>query len=332
LSRIKKKICFTSGDINGIGLETFLKAFSDGAFDSSKISLITNSEILAETAEHLYYDLIIEAEIANIAGRSFSIVECTTYPELDFGKISKDAGLLAGESIEKAVSCCLSGEQDAMVTLPIQKESVYLAGWTYPGHTEMIASRCGVKDPLMIMESKGTRVCLLTIHIPLKDVPNYITPYRIKSITEKFIRSVNSDFGVDKPRIALLALNPHGGENGSIGTEELDIYNATIDEINGYSNDEYVVEGPFPADGFFAHGAYKKYDGIIASYHDQGLIPLKLLAEGGGVNYTGGLQIIRTSPDHGTAMDIAGKNISNPQSLVDAYNLAFQISDNRNNR
>lgn len=326
----KNRICFTVGDCNGIGLEIFFGALEAGMFEASEITLIANSRIVEEYLEHFNIDFSIEGDIITLSSKRVLIEECTTYPELDFGKVSRDSGLLAGEAVEKAVAGCLHGKYDAMITLPIQKESVYLAGWRYPGHTEMIAAKCGIRDPLMIMEHNGLRVTLLTIHIPLADVSKHITPFRIKTVLNNFAKSLRSDFGINSPKIAILSLNPHGGENGSIGTEEIDIYNTTLNELRLEVKQLSIsLDGPFPADGFFAHGSYKNYDGILASYHDQGLIPLKLIANGGGVNFTGGLPIIRTSPDHGTAMNIAGKGKANSQSLIDAYRLALEIIENR---
>ncbi|GAB5464704.1 MAG: hypothetical protein Kapaf2KO_01400 [Candidatus Kapaibacteriales bacterium] len=283
--------------------------------------------MVKDYAEHLGYSLVEEKEnYFLLDSEPFQLIECVTSPELSFGTVSKDAGLLAGESIEKGVASCLANEIDALVTLPIQKESLYLAGWTYPGHTEMIAARCGSNNPLMIMEHQGLRVTLLTLHISVSEIPKYITSYRIDTIVKGFDKTLKRDFAVTNPKIALLSLNPHAGENGNIGTEEIDIYLDAIEELR---KENITIEGPFAADGFFAHGAYKNYDGVVASYHDQGLTPLKLLANGGGVNFTGGLSIVRTSPDHGTAMDIAGKGMANPQSLIDAFDLAIEIVNNR---
>jgi 4-hydroxythreonine-4-phosphate dehydrogenase len=330
LANNKHRICFTSGDCNGIGLEVFLKSVASGAFLESENTLICNSAVLEDYAEHYSMELSQEGDTITCGQGQFKLEDCVTSPELEFGAISKDAGLHAGESIDKAVVGCLEGSYDAMITLPIQKESVYLAGWTYPGHTELIAARCGVRHPLMIMEHEGLRVTLLTIHVPLRQVPAHISVYRINETVSAFARCLKKDFGVVEPKIALLGLNPHSGENGNIGTEEVDIYSEALLDLRGQGHtDGFSIDGPLPADGLFAHGAYKEYDGIVASYHDQGLIPLKLLAAGGGVNYTGGLQIVRTSPDHGTAMDIAGKSKANPKSLQDAYKLAIEIADNR---
>lgn len=333
MAESRLKIAFTAGDCNGIGLEIFLKCINAGLLSYSDITLICNSVLLEDYAEHYGFELEQKDTLIHLGKGSFGLLDCVTSPELEFGAVSRDAGLLAGESIDKAVAGCLAGDFDAMLTLPIQKESVYLAGWTYPGHTELIAARCGVKNPLMIMEHQGLRVTLLTIHIPLRQVAQSITDYKIKETVRAFARCLKQDFSVEKPKITLLGLNPHSGENGNIGTEEIDIYDSSVKDLQEEGLTEgYEIVGPLPADGLFAHGGYKSFDGIIASYHDQGLIPLKLLAAGGGVNYTGGLQIVRTSPDHGTAMDIAGKNKASLQSVIDAYNLALNIAENRKKR
>ena len=169
-------------------------------------------------------------------------------------------------------------------------------------------------------------MALVTIHEPVSAVPGMITKELIKSKGKVFINSLKFDYGIREPMIAVLGLNPHSGENGSIGTEELDIITPAINDLNGPG---YSAYGPFPADGFFAHGNYMDYDGILAMYHDQGLVPLKLLAQGGGVNFTAGLNIVRTSPDHGTAFSIAGKNIANPQSTFESIILAIEIANRR---
>ena len=262
-----------------------------------------------------------------IMHRFCPVIECPAKAVVDFGKISLDAGKLSAEAIELAVSKTIAGEFDAIVTMPVAKSSLYLAGWKYPGHTEMLASACNIKKYMMILCTRDIRVALVTIHIPLKDVASSISVGLIEEKIRIFNDSIIKDYGIKNPKIAVLGLNPHAGEDGSIGTEEIEIISPAISKM---INNGINVSGPHPSDGFFAHGDYKNYDGILSIYHDQGLIPLKLLACGGGVNYTAGLPIIRTSPDHGTAFAIAGKGLANPQSTYDALEMAVEVFKQRN--
>jgi 4-hydroxythreonine-4-phosphate dehydrogenase len=210
--------------------------------------------------------------------------------------------------------------------MPVAKSSLYLAGWKYPGHTEMLADYCQSQEHLMILMTDRVRVALATIHIPLSRINQILSSELIISKTITLHECLKTDFGIDSPAIAVLGLNPHAGEDGALGEEENKIILPAIKKLNVSG---IRAEGPFPADGFFAHGAYRNYDAILAMYHDQGLIPLKMLAAGGGVNFTAGLPIVRTSPDHGTAYSIAGKNEANSQSSYDAIISAIEIVKRR---
>lgn len=326
------KIIVSCGDLNGIGMECFIKAIENAdkseLFRSFEITLCTNTYSLSQYLETLAYSSYLSDGLLDIKGTRIEILECESRMDVDFGKVSKDAGALAAESIEKAVKLTIDGNFDAIVTLPIAKESVYLAGWQYPGHTEMLADRCGRSGELMILVTDKVRVTLATVHTPLSKVPSSISIEKLILVADEFNESLKNDFGISKPAIALLGLNPHAGENGNIGREEIDIIEPALSKIKSL---RINARGPFPADGFFAHGEYLKYDGIIAMYHDQGLVPLKLLGSGGGINFTAGLPIVRTSPDHGTAFDIAGKGIANERSTIDSLNSAVQIAKNRAN-
>ena len=335
----KIKIAITCGDCNGIGIEVMFKALLNltkiyKIEEKADITIIGNLNTLIEYARLInfpIYSLSNENEICLKApqnpeeGREELILQmenCNNYSPVNFGLETKEAGLLAKEAIERAVTGVKSGRYDAIVTMPITKNSIYLAGWKFPGHTEMLAANCNNSNPLMILCTKRIRVALATIHVSIKNVPNKITQDGLIELIEIFSNSLKQDFNIKKPRIAVLGLNPHAGENGSFGTEEGEII---LPAIQKAKNENMIVEGPFPSDGFFAHGSYKQYDGILAMYHDQGLIPLKLLAKGGGVNFTAGIPIVRTSPDHGSAYEIAGKNCSNPQSSIDAILMAIDI-------
>lgn len=322
------KIIITSGDTNGIGLETFFKGFPAVEQSNNEFALCTNIETLEEYAEKSNLNISIKGTKATYMNRTVDLVPLDYYSEIMFGKTTQMSGKHSSLSVETALDLTLSGEYDAMVTLPISKEAVHMAGWEYPGHTEMLADKCDVKNPLMILFKDRIRVAIVTIHIPLSEVSNKLSKQLIQHKIIDLNSTLKNDFGVIEPKIAVLGLNPHAGENGNIGTEEIKFINESVDELY---NDGLDVSGPFAADGYFAHGAYFAFDATLAMYHDQGLIPMKMLARGGGVNYTGCLPIVRTSPDHGTAFTIAGKGQANPQSTIDSINAAIEIAKFRRN-
>ena len=229
-------------------------------------------------------------------------------------------------SLETAVADLKNGLIHGMVTAPLSKELLNEQGFSFPGHTEYLAAAFGVRENLMLMVKDGLRVAVVTGHIPIKKVAESLT---IKLISEKLqilIDSLRINFGIQTPKVALTGLNPHAGENGLLGSEEQNIINKVIDQFN---YDGYAVKGPFPADGFFGSDEYLKYDGILTMYHDQGLIPFKSLSKGSGVNFTAGLPVVRTSPAHGTAFDLAGKNIADPSSMTHALLLAGTLAQGK---
>ncbi len=325
------RIAVSCGDVNGIGLEVFFKAL-DSFYTQSvtpvncQLVLAVEPQTLKEYAQALKIPVQIVQEHLIYKGIEINIIPCETYVKPDFGNVSEQSGKLAKESVLKVIDYSRSGRADAMMTLPISKEAVYLAGWRSPGHTELLASYYDDTNPLMILFSGRLRVALLTIHTALRDVPDLVTQDRIIEICTKFNNSLKTDFGINHPKIAILSLNPHGGENGAMGIEEIEVITPAIETLNLIGIE---AVGPFPSDGLFAHREFGKYDGILSMYHDQGLTILKYIAGGGGVNFTAGLPIIRTSPDHGTAFALAGQNIANAQSTLDALNWAFEIYQNR---
>ncbi|MBE2189833.1 MAG: 4-hydroxythreonine-4-phosphate dehydrogenase PdxA [Desulfobulbaceae bacterium] len=326
------KIVVTCGDVNGIGLETLLKSAdvmsSNLYFKDTEFYLACNSQSLLEYAKKIGYDIEILNERVIVSDHYMKILECDNYSPVEFGKVTRNAGSLSVESLEKAIVQTLNHKFDALVTLPISKESAYLAGFKYPGQTEMLAEKSKVTSPLMILFKDDLRVALATIHEPLRKVPDLITKEKLIALISQFNNSLKIDFGIEKPIIAVLGLNPHAGENGKIGMEENTIISVALDHLK---TDGVLVRGPYPADGFFAHGDYKNFDGIVAMFHDQGLVPLKLLAHGTGVNFTAGLPVVRTSPDHGTAYGISGKGIASPNSLIAALISAVKIVKARKN-
>lgn len=242
------------------------------------------------------------------------------------GGISKQAGQAAMKAVEKGIELCMQGETQALVTAPISKEAVNLAGYYIPGHTEFLAEKTGTENYMMLLVYEELRVGLVTTHIPVAEVSNVILTGNVLSSIRMMNKTLRNDFNIDKPKIAVLGLNPHAGDGGVIGNEEIEHIAPAIEEAK---TSGIQAMGPHPADGFFGNEKYKEFDAVLAMYHDQGLVPFKTLSFGSGVNVTGGLPIIRTSPDHGTAFDIAGKDKANPDSFVEAYKLALKLCENR---
>lgn len=323
------KIIVSSGDPNGIGLEIFAKAVialnKNPDFKNMEISLAGSSKVCEEYFTKIGIDFEISASGLNLSGNRIPIIDVGA-SKIDFGKETRESGEFAAKCLETAAEKTFEGNFDAMVTAPISKAATHLAGRTYPGHTEAIARICGVEEPLMILCSETVRVALITAHASISEVPKMITPELIRKKFEIFYKSLKLDFGIENPSVAVLGLNPHAGESGDIGREEIEIYEPTLAKLR---NRGIKVEGPFPADGFFARSEQNRFDGILASYHDQGLVPLKMLAAGAGVNFTAGLPIVRTSPDHGTAFPIAGKNEASEESTIAAFKAAISIARNR---
>ena len=319
------------GDCNGIGLECFAKAVEEfdrtisnkGSFD---FHIAGNLKTITEYYDFIDMPIFVDDDSLVINNRKCKIIPCNKYASVRFGKETKEAGALAAQAIEIALEKTINKEYDALVTLPVSKAALYLSGWEFPGHTEMLANKCRIDDPLMILCTEEIRVTLATVHEALEKVPKQLTIESLKNRLLSFNLSLKNDFGVSDPNIAVMALNPHAGEGGSMGKEEIEIISPAINQA---INSDIMADGPFPADGFFAHGTYKNYDGILAMYHDQGLIPLKIFASGAGVNFTGNLPIVRTSPDHGTAFQIAGKNQADFRSTYEAIQMAIKIYENR---
>ncbi len=326
----KIKIGVTIGDVNGIGLEIFAKFFASTYFKKVKNSvqfmLFGNTNSIVEYFRNAGLNVKSTDNILYILGYPVEIVFVEPYVRVKFGKIDAGAGELSANSIRTVTQYALEGKIDCFVTLPIAKESLGLAKSPFYSHTEFIADMCGVNNPLMLFVYRALRVALLTIHEPIVNVPSLINPELISDKVTTFANSLRFDFGISNPKIAILGLNPHSGESGLIGTEEDEIIAPTLKNLieRGIS-----IKGPYPADSFFGFGLYKLFDGILACYHDQGLIPFKLLTKGKGVNFTANLPIIRTSPDHGTAFDIAGKGRADPSSLIESIRLGIEVYKQR---
>lgn len=321
------RLLVTCGDVNGIGIECFIAAMRSSTVDAN-VQLVVNPSTLAHYLTAINSDAVLDGDQLRIGAVSVPIAPIELQTSVDLGRISSASGAHAIAALEYAAGAVVNGEADGVVTLPINKEACALAGFPFPGHTEFFGERWG-GSPLMMLLHQDVRVALATVHIPLRTVASRITTDHLSERIVALAHALQTDFAISVPRIAVLGLNPHAGESGHIGAEEDDVIEPTIMRCASDLNGTALIEGPFPADGFFGFGAYRQYDGILAMYHDQGLIPLKLLAHGGGVNVTTGLRHVRTSPDHGTAFNIVGKGQADPSSTLAAITTASEIVRNR---
>ena len=325
------KVGITHGDINGIGYEVIIKTLMDNRVLESCIPIVYGSPKVA--AYHRKALDITNFSFTNIrsadeaAAKRASIINCLDDDvRVELGKSTSMAGESAAKPLEMAVDDIMEGKLDVLVTAPINKHNIWSETYTFPGHTEYLRSKAGVDDVLMIMVSENMKIGVVTGHIPLKNVAETITPELIMSKLRLMNRSLEIDFGIRKPRIAVLSLNPHAGDEGLLGDEEEKIIIPALKEA---SEKGLLVFGPYPADGFFGAGSFSRFDGILAMYHDQGLAPFKSLAFNSGINYTAGLPFVRTSPIHGTAYEIAGKGEASENSFRNAIYLAIDIYRNR---
>jgi len=321
-----KYFVFTCGDINGIGPEISIKTFNNIKNDKNKIVFVCPANVFYKTLEKAQTscDFRIINDPAEISSDS-SMVDVLDIGRavITKGKPTKESGKAAYKALELAFEVVLMYDQAALITAPISKEAFKMAGVKYPGHTEMLADWCMTDNFGMMFLSEEMKCALATIHVPLKDVPKLITKKNIEKKFYLLLTSLKDDFNIKSPRIAVLGLNPHSGENGNIGKEE---QKEIIPVVNKFKKN---VEGPFVPDAFFGMQMHKEFDCTLGMYHDQVLIPFKMMNFSTGVNYTCGLPIVRTSPDHGTAYGIAWKGIADESSMVQAYKWAKQILLNR---
>jgi 4-hydroxythreonine-4-phosphate dehydrogenase len=323
----KPRIGITVGDLNGIGLEVVLKTLADKRIFNYCAPVIYGSPKVVS-----YHKNIVENQTADLSDDRnnkdrLPILSCwNDTVNIALGQINADGGKYAMLSIERAVADFKTGKIDAIVTAPIHKKAMQLAGFGYVGHTEYLQQQWPDQKALMLLVGDNMRVGLATEHVPVKDIASKITKELLIQKLNTLHQSLIVDFGIEKPSIAVLGLNPHAGDEGLIGKEEENIIRPAIIELK---KSGMLVMGPFPADGFFGSGKHTKYDAILAMYHDQGLAPFKALAFSSGVNFTAGLSLIRTSPDHGTAFDIAGKNKADSESFRKALFLAIDVARNR---
>jgi len=325
------KIGITQGDINGIGYEVIMKTLNDHRiFDNATVIVYGSPKVAAFHKKYLdvanvNFNLIKSADEA-IKKRA-NIINCNN-PEIrvDLGTETDVAGEASFLALQTAVADLKGNKIDVLVTAPINKHNIASESFKYPGHTEYLAKEFASHDALMFLVSDQFKVGVLSGHIPLSKVTSFVTVENIMAKLRVMNESLIQDFGIRRPRIAVLGLNPHAGDNGIIGNEEKDII---IPAVNKAREEGIMALGPYAPDGFFGSTEFKKFDAILAMYHDQGLIPFKAMFFEDGVNYTAGLPIIRTSPVHGTAFSIAGQNIANENSFRQAVYLAIDIFNNR---
>ena len=322
------KIGITQGDPNGIGWEVILKTISNPLLTELCTPILYGSEeamnFYRKTIQEMDSFEVVKVKSAAEARESkVNLVECGSMQPTP-GKPTTEAGAAAVEALKRATEELKSGELDAVVTAPFDKETVQSDQFRYTGHTEFFGAELE-GEPMMIMCSERLRVGLVTKHLPIAEIPRHITREKILSDLRTLKKSLKEDFGVVEPRIAVLALNPHAGDGGLLGSEEQEIIRPAINEAY---EEGILAFGPFAADGLFASGSYTKYDGVLAMYHDQGLAPFKTLSPD-GVNLTAGLSEVRTSPDHGTAFDIAGQDAADAQSMRNALYTAIDVVRNR---
>ncbi|HEY9533089.1 MAG TPA: 4-hydroxythreonine-4-phosphate dehydrogenase PdxA [Mucilaginibacter sp.] len=327
----KPKIGISIGDVNGIGLEIIIKTLAD-----SMIFNYCTPIVYGHTKVASFYRRVTEVgelnfnvidHPSNAQAKRANMINCWEEDvKIEPGIPNKEVGKFAFASLERATADLINGDIDALVTAPINKDTIQSEDFNFPGHTEYLQNRDGAAESLMFLVSDTLRVGVVTGHIPVNKVSASLTTEKILAKLKLMNTSLREDFWIRKPKIAVLGLNPHASDNGLIGHEERDIIIPAIDEARA---NDILAFGPYPADGFFANASYMQFDAVLAMYHDQGLIPFKQIAFESGINFTAGLKFVRTSPDHGTAYDIAGKNEASEVSFREALFTALHIARNR---
>lgn len=318
------------GDLNGIGGEIILKSFEDTRMlELCTPVIFANVKILSYLKKNLELTTNLHGidKLDQVLTGKINVLNVWKEGvNIEFGKTDENVGKYAVKSFVEATKALKEGNIDVLVTAPINKSNIQSEEFSFPGHTDYLDQELE-GDALMFMVQDSLRVGLLTDHVPINEVAKHLTEDLVRKKIKTINQSLIQDFGITRPRIAVLGLNPHSGDNGVIGDEEEKVLKPALKKI---FDEGILVFGPFSADGFFGSGQYEKYDAVIATYHDQGLIPFKTLSFGKGVNYTAGLNKVRTSPDHGTGFDIAGKGIADHSSFVEAVYAAIDIFKSRN--
>ncbi|MCX6182923.1 MAG: 4-hydroxythreonine-4-phosphate dehydrogenase PdxA [Bacteroidetes bacterium] len=324
-------IGITAGDCNGIGYEVILKTFADPRLAEMFTPVIYGSrKYFTHYRKELNLDSVNFQLVDNIATaqpKKLNLVNCVTdTEEIQPGVVTKEAGTGSLQALERATKDLLENKIHALITAPINKDNIQSDEFRFPGHTEYLEQASGAKDSLMFLVSPELKIGVVTGHVPVAEVAGKISVEKILSKLTLMNNSLKNDFLIRKPKIAVLGLNPHAGDNGLLGKEEIEIISPAIAKAKA---EGIFAHGPYSADGFFGNGMYKNFDGVLGMYHDQGLIPFKTLSFGSGVNFTAGLSIVRTSPDHGTAYEIAGQNKADESSFRNAIYSAMDILANR---
>jgi 4-hydroxythreonine-4-phosphate dehydrogenase len=325
------KVGITVGDINGIGIEVILKALNDpNAYANSIPIIYGSSKVISAHKKAINlpdFQYLVIKDVSEAKPKKVNLINCWEEDvQVVLGEKNANGGVYALKSLEAAVADLKDQKIDVLVTAPINKDCVRDAGFEFPGHTEYLANISGTNEVLMFMVAEGLRVGVVTGHIPLRKVAESITKEAVENKLRLMIKSLQEDFLIQKPKIAVLGLNPHAGDRGTLGNEEMDIINPVILKLR---DEGELVYGSYSSDGFFGSSNLKNFDAILSMYHDQGLTGFKSISFDEGVNFTAGLSIVRTSPDHGTAYDIAGKGIASERSFRNAYFLACDVYDKR---
>lgn len=330
MSDEKIKVGISQGDINGIGLEVILKTLMESGITEICAPVLFSSQ---KTVSYHRKALDLDEfnfnpirDFSQFNNKKVNVFVC--YEEevnIEIGKATELSGKYALNSLEKATQALLNNQVDVLVTGPIHKHNIQSAEFNFPGHTEYLGAKLG-GEPLMLLTSDDLKVAVVTGHVPLKDVASKISSDKVYQKINQLYKSLKEDFGIRKPKIAVLGLNPHAGDNGVIGVEDKELIAPAVQKA---LDENKLVYGPYSADGFFGKGLQSQFDAVLAMYHDQGLIPFKTLAFNSGVNFTAGLNYVRTSPDHGTGYDIAGKNLADESSFKKAIYTAIDIYKNR---
>lgn len=336
----KPLIGITIGDLNGIGIELILKTFSDNRILELCTPVIFGSSkainFYRKMLPDVNFNFQIIKDFTRVNPKQIAIFNCwEDEVAITPGQLTDIGGQYAVKSLVACSEALKAGHIQGMVTAPIHKKNTQSEEFPYTGHTPFLKAYFGAQDVLMLMVAENMLVALVSEHVPVQDAAKEVTKEKIASKLKLLQQSLIKDFGIDKPKIAVLGLNPHAGDEGLIGKEEETIIRPAVKDAK---HQNMIVMGPYSADAFFARGYHEKFDGVLAMYHDQGLIPFKSLASGDGVNYTAGLSVVRTSPDHGTAFDIAGKNKADSNSFlmaiyqcIDIINFRNGYADNRRN-
>ncbi len=331
MGKDKPLIGITIGDTNGIGPEIIIKAVHDKYINAKCTPIIyASSALISKYAKMMDLDQFHFSKIESVDQAKYGKINVVTVWKnelnIDPGTPTRESGEAAFKSIEAAVMDLKEGKLEAVVTAPIDKKNIQSEDFKFPGHTEYLFKQFNAKEGLMILHGDQLTVASVTGHIAISDVAKHITREKIVKSAKSLAKSLKKDFGIEKPKVAILGLNPHASDNGMFGHEENDIIGPAVQVLQ---ESNILAFGPYPPDGFFGTGQFEKFDGVLGMYHDQVLIPFKLMEFETGVNFTSGLQGVRTSPDHGTAFDIAGKNKASAHSISSAINQAIKIAAER---